>query len=276
MCSESRSTAAICARISSSVSSANGITSVTPNSPRVRVPVLSKTTVLILRAASTAWALRTSIPFFAPMVVEIVVTTGIASPRACGQAMTKTVIARVSAKTNGWLPGKNQNRNVASPAPTAMIVSQWAARSARRWIGGLDACASRTNRTICASAVSSPTLVARTLSAPSPLIVPPITWLPARLETGIDSPVTMASLSELSPSITSPSTGTCSPGRTRRRSPVDSILVETSSTSSSFSRWAVLGMSLRSSRRAPVVPRIARISSQCPRSNTATRVEISQ
>ena len=66
--------------------------------------------------------------------------------------------------------------------------------------------------------------------APLWFIVPPITWSPALLPTGIDSPVSIDSSTALRPSITSPSTGTFSPGRTRSRSP---ILTASSATSSS-------------------------------------------
>ena len=55
--------------------------------------------------------------------------------------------------------------------------------------------------------------------APDWFIVPPITLAPTSLVTGIDSPVTIDSSTALRPSRTAPSTGTFSPGRTRRRSP---------------------------------------------------------
>ena len=50
-------------------------------------------------------------------------------------------------------------------------------------------------------------------------MVPPITLAPVSLVTGMDSPVTIDSSTALRPSSTAPSTGTFSPGRTRRRSP---------------------------------------------------------
>ena len=56
-------------------------------------------------------------------------------------------------------------------------------------------------------------------SCPVWLSVPPITLSPGSLATGIDSPVTIDSSTVERPSITSPSTGTFSPGRTRSRSP---------------------------------------------------------
>ena len=92
-------------------------------------------------------------------------------------------------------------------------------RSARRWIGARLRCASATMRTICASSVSAPTRSARITKPPVPLTVPPVTRLPGVFSTGIGSPVTIDSSTALVPSRTTPSTGTRSPGRTRRRSP---------------------------------------------------------
>ncbi len=51
------------------------------------------------------------------------------------------------------------------------------------------------------------------------LSVPAITFAPDSFVTGIDSPVTIDSSSEERPSVTTPSTGTLSPGRTRSTSP---------------------------------------------------------
>jgi hypothetical protein len=63
------------------------------------------------------------------------------------------------------------------------------------------------------------TLSARMRKEPVLLRAPPITLSPATLVTGIDSPVTIDSSMDTRPSSISPSTGTFSPGRTRRRSP---------------------------------------------------------
>lgn len=237
---------------------------------------MSKITAVSRRASSMAWGLRTKMPRRAESPVETVVTTGMANPRAWGQAITSTVTAKVRANTRGRPAGISQTRKVPSPTVTATTVSQWAARSANRWMGGFAAWASRTNRTIWERVLSSPTRVTRIRRAPSPLTVPPITSAPGRLGTGTDSPVIMASFTELSPSTTSPSDGTCSPGRTRTRSPTAKAEVGTSSIPSAVKRWATDGIRERSSRKAPLVPRTARISSQCPRRSTATKVAISQ
>ena len=66
-------------------------------------------------------------------------------------------------------------------------------RSASFWIGGFDAWACWTRRTIWASAVALPTAVASMSNAPSPLRVPPRTGRPGPFSTGIDSPVTIDS-----------------------------------------------------------------------------------
>ena len=80
-------------------------------------------------------------------------------------------------------------------------------------------CASLTICTICASMVSLPTRSARISSQPVPFTVAPITLSPARFSTGMDSPVTIDSSTELRPSSTVPSAGIFSPGRTRSLSP---------------------------------------------------------
>src|SRR6266849_9278409 len=74
-------------------------------------------------------------------------------------------------------------------------------------------------RTICASRVSAPTRSARMTNPPVVLIVAPITRSLGFFSTGIGSPVTIDSSTELMPSTTTPSAGTFSPGLTRIRSP---------------------------------------------------------
>ncbi len=77
---------------------------------------------------------------------------------------------------------------------------------------------------------------------------------PASRNTGMDSPVTMDSSRWLRPSSTSPSTGTFSPGRTRKRSPTWTASSSTSSSLPSASRRrAVRGARLSRARRAPPV-----------------------
>ena len=80
-----------------------------------------------------------------------------------------------------------------------------------------------------ASIVSAPIFSARMTRLPVPLMVPPMTLASCSFSTGIDSPVTIDSSTALRPSMTTPSTGTLSPGRTRRRSPICTCSSGTSS-----------------------------------------------
>ena len=89
--------------------------------------------------------------------------------------------------------------------------------SARRWIGARLRCASATSCTICASSVSRPTFSARITRLPVWFIVPPITRAPGsfvdRHRFAGDHAIRRP---RPCPSMTTPSTGTRSPGRTRR------------------------------------------------------------
>ena len=90
--------------------------------------------------------------------------------------------------------------------------------SASRWIGAFDPCASSTSRTICARAVSLPTLVARKVNEPLLLRVPPITWLPGSFSTGMLSPVSIDSSTEEYPSSRMPSSRSVITQTSRRQS----------------------------------------------------------
>ncbi len=131
-------------------------------------------------------------------------------------------------------------------------------------MGGFEPCACSTRRTICASAVSLPTRVARKVNVPVVLRVAPMTSSPASLKLGIGSPVSIDSSNAELPSTTMPSTGTFSPGRTRTRSPARTAAIGTSVSPPSRITRAVRGcrpMSLRTA--APVCP-LARASSRRP------------
>ena len=69
------------------------IISVTSGSPLVIVPVLSKTTKSTLPVSSKAEAFLNKIPFLAPLPDPTIMATGVASPSAQGQAITKIDIA---------------------------------------------------------------------------------------------------------------------------------------------------------------------------------------
>src|SRR6266545_914221 len=141
--------------------------------------------------------------------------------------------------------------------------------SANLAIGAFEFCASCTILTICARAVSLPTLVARNLNAPVLLIVAPMTSSPVFLEAGNDSPVSMDSSTAELPSTMTPSTGTSSPGRTWITSPTS-----TSSTGKSISlpsrmTRAVLACKPSSFLIAELDCPLARSSSACPKTTNA-------
>ena len=132
-------------------------------------------------------------------------------------------------------------------------------------------CASATIWTICESRVSAPTRSARMISDPVPFTVAPMTLSPAAFSTGIGSPVSMASSTELDPSTTVPSTGTFSPGRIRSRSPGRTRSRGTSSSlPSSLSLLAVLGARPNRALIAALVCPRAFSSRTCPRSTRVT------
>ena len=136
--------------------------------------------------------------------------------------------------------------------------------SASRCMGAFEPWASSTRRTICASVVSRPTLVARKTNEPTLLSVAPITVSPGPLSTGSDSPVSMLSSRAERPSTNTPSTGTFSPGRTRTRSPTCTASMGMSSSTPSRTTRAVRACKPISALIAAPVCFLARASSQRP------------
>ncbi len=240
-------------------------TSVTSGSPLVSVPVLSMTTVSMRADASRAAAFLTSTPRLAPRPVPTMIAVGVARPSASGQVITTTVMAKSSAVSTP-APDQSQTRKVPTPPTRATSTSQKAARSASRCPGALEFCASWTRATIWASAVSEPTLVARTRSVPVVLMEAPMTSEPGVLATGRLSPVTIDSSTSEMPSATTPSTGTFPPGRMRSRSPTWTSPVGTSTGSPSRRTVAIGGARSIRARMASLAPPRARISNQWPRS----------
>ena len=111
--------------------------------------------------------------------------------------------------------------------------------------------------------MASPVALTSMVTAPSPLTAPPITVSPAVRVTGFDSPVSIASLNDETPSVITPSTGTFAPGRITTRSPAISAATATSSVPpSAVPRRAVSGKRRTSSSSARDAPRTDRISSQ--------------
>ena len=133
-------------------------------------------------------------------------------------------------------------------------------------------CASPTIRTICANKVPAPTRSARINIEPVLFTVAPISAAPGCFSTGIDSPVTIDSSTALLPSSTTPSMGTFSPGRTRRRSPTTKASSGTSvSVPSAATRRAVLGARCSKALMAALVWPRALSSNTCP-NNTNTAI----
>ena len=128
----------------------------------------------------------------------------------------------------------------------------------------------RTNATIWASTVSSPTRLTRKQKLPLRLSEAPITWSPGALATAVASPVSIDSSTQELPSISCPSTGIFSPGRTCTRSPTTSSDTGISIGWPSRSTRAVGGCSCSRCRIAAEVWPRARASSSRPSSTRVT------
>ncbi|MNC85477.1 hypothetical protein D3C83_10770 [compost metagenome] len=168
-------------------------------------------------------------------------------------------------------PKNHQTPAVTIAIATTVCTKYAAMRSASFWIGARVRWACATMCTICESRVSEPTRSARKTKEPLPFTVAPVTRAPASLATGTGSPVIMDSSTRLAPSRTVPSTGTFSPGFTRRWSPT---LTASSGTCSSVPsprrRQARLGASSSSCRIAWLVWPIARNCSTSPSMTSVT------
>ena len=195
-----------------------GRAAATPGLPSVSVPVLSKATVRMRCATSSASASRIRMPAWAATPVPAMMAAGVARPRAQGQAITRTDTAFRTPACASW-PSSHQPRNVSAATPRTAGTNTAATRSTTRWIGALAACAVSTRRTMRDSVPSAAEAVASASSRPSPLTAPPVRGLPGSLGTGRLSPVSRLSSAWLRPSRTMASAGMRSPGRMTRRSP---------------------------------------------------------
>ena len=108
--------------------------------PLVRVPVLSNRTVVTVRIDSSASRSLTSTPPRAARSVAMETTSGMARPRACGQAITSTVMVRTTAWSGS--PSSVHTMAVITPASSANQNSHAAARSAIRCAREEEFCAS--------------------------------------------------------------------------------------------------------------------------------------
>jgi len=137
-------------------------------------------------------------------------------------------------------------------------------------MGGRDPWASSTSLMIRASVVSSPIRVALMTIEPLRLIAPPVSGSPGDLSTGMDSPESIDSSTEVTPSTATPSEGMRAPGLMRRRSPTFTCTAGISRSSPSSILIAVSGASRMSSRIAPEARRRERPSRYFPSMMRAT------
>ena len=188
-------------------------------SPFVIVPVLSSTMTSRRCDPWSASPERMRTPCSAAFPIPVVSDMGVAIPSAQGQAMMSVVTMTIVAYAKAGLgPRTYQTTKPAIASMTTIGVKKRLTWSTIRWMGTFVACASWTRRTIDASAVSSPTRVARNVNAPWQFIVAPMTSSPTALSTGIDSPVIIDSSMAEAPLTIVPSTGMRSLGRTTTRS----------------------------------------------------------
>ena len=237
----------------------SGRTSTSSMRPSVTVPVLSRTIVPILRVSSSTSGPLMRMPSCAPRPVPTMSAVGVASPRAQGHAMMSTATAAEKASPASPVTA-SQPASVAREMAITAGTNTAETRSASRWIGALPDCASVTRRAIWASAVSAPTLVARTISRPYVLMVAPATSAPGPTSTGTDSPVSIDWSMADSPSSTTPSVAIFSPGRTTKTSPTCSSSIGTSTSSPSRRTRASFAPSSSSARSAAPARLFARSS----------------
>ena len=110
-------------------------------------------------------------PRCAPRPVPTMIAVGVARPSAHGHAITSTATAWISA-AEAPPPSATVATNVTTAIATTIGTNTPETRSARRWIGAFEPCASATSRTMPASSVFDPTPVATATSIPSWLTVP--------------------------------------------------------------------------------------------------------
>ena len=120
-----------------------GMISVTLGSPSVMVPVLSSATIWVRPKDSREAAVLYRMPFLAPTPLPTMMATGVASPRAQGQLMTRTEMARAMAKPNS-LPAMSQPASVTRAIPITTGTKTPATLSAILAMGALVAAASDT------------------------------------------------------------------------------------------------------------------------------------
>ena len=242
------------------------------------VPVLSKTTVSMLRVASSACGPLMKIPSCAPRPEATIRAVGVARPSAHGQAMINTARAGFAACVTEPSPSTHHATNVARDNSSTIGTKTEETLSASRCASDLPDCASATIRDISASRVCSPTAVARDLSRPETATVPPTTSSPSSTGTGRLSPVIIeVSTSEAPPSTTA-SAAIVSPGRVTKTSPTPSLSAGIRISAPDLV-MTVTSLAASAARASSVSParRVARASRNRPKStNVVTPVATSK
>ena len=158
------------------------------------VPVLSNTMALMRWALSRLSASLIRIPISAPFPIPTMMAVGVASPKAHGQAIIRTVTAASNPWVNPLFPPKTIQSTKDSRAIPIIVGTKTAAiRSTSFWTGALLPCASCTRWMIWANKVSVPTLSAVNRKLPFWLMVPAKTEAPFSFSTGTGSPLSMLS-----------------------------------------------------------------------------------
>lgn len=161
--------------------------------------------------------------------------------------------------------------NAASTNQVYRCPNHWLMRSP----DALFVCASCTSATIRSKVLSPTTVRTEISSGPSRFWVPPMTFVPFSTDTGTDSPVIDAWLTELKPSTTVPSTGIDVKLGTRTTSPTASVSTGTVLSAPSRTRIASLGRSLTREEIASLVRLIARSSITLERLNRKSKIAAS-
>ena len=207
-------------------------------------------------------------PAAAARPIPTINAVGVASPSAQGHAITSTATALINATSRPRQYHPITRVMIAIPITTGTNTAE--TRSASCCTAALEPCACDTRRMMPASIVALPRAVTLQRNCPLPLMVAAYTDAPAVFATGMLSPVSIASLTEEVPSMTSPSTAMLSPGRTTKCIPGARALRGTSCKPCADSIQAVRGCILTSAVSAAEVRTLAKDSSHLPSRTSVT------
>ena len=201
---------------------------------------------------------------------------GAARPMAQGQATTSTATPRAMANAAPE-PDSSQAATETAAIPITAGTNTPATRSAARWIGIFSACARRTAAAMRDSVLSPEGRVTVRSKKPLRFIAPARTGSGAARSTGTLSPVSADSSRLAPPETMSPSSGTRSPGRTRRRAPTATRSTGTSVSSSPATTRAARGVRASRPESASEARPRARVSKYRPRvTNAITSAAVSK